>query len=393
MKTFLAAAAVLAFGGISNLFGQAAAAQVRDRNPFGEDDITFQEVDLIPRTWVAVILPFDSDGDGIPNLNEIMSVCLNAYDPDTDDDGIPDGVETSGIINGFDFNAEGANPCRRDIFVELDAEQRTVGMVVEDAQFGQALQQALIDFYAWLPIANPDGSTGITLHLYPSDVLAANFDCATQDSPFSYPSDYFHKAELCLNSGGGVSGNGAYPGQRFRINGPAVNGNPADDSTEGAQYSWYWLFLHELGHNLHLLHGGNVNANWKPHYPSLMNYLYDQSINGSVQTLAGAGVSYSTGALAAFPLDECALTERGAFPGLTVADVAFMTFPPASFGVINGSAVNGPRVDWSGSGAIDFGAIAFDVTGDGVVSCTQMFDVDDLAIIASDMGLGLPGRP
>ena len=393
MKTFLAAAAVLVFGGIFTLFGQVAAAQVRDRNPLLEDDITFQEIDLIPRTWVAVKLPFDSDGDGILNLIELFSPCLNAFDPDTDDDGLPDGVESSGIINGFDFNLEGADPCHRDIFVELDAEQRTVGMVLQDAQFGAVLQQALVDFYAALPIANPDGATGITLHLYPSDVLAANFDCANQDSPFSYPSDYFHKAELCLNNGGGVSGNGAYPGQRFRIIGPAVNGNPADDWTEGAQYSWYWLFLHELGHNLHLLHGGNVNTNWKPHYPSLMNYLYDQSLNGSVQTLAGAGVSYSTGALAAFPLDECVLTERGSFPGLTVAAVSFMTFPPASFGVINGSPVNGPRVDWNGSSAIDFGAMAWDVTGDGATSCTQIFDVNDLAIIATDMGLGLPGRP
>ena len=136
MKTFLAAAAVLVFGGIFNLFGAAAAAQVRDRNPFNEDDITFQDLDLIPRTWVAVIVPFDSDGDGILNVFEILSGCLNASDPDTDDDGIPDGVETSGIINGFDFNLEGANPCRRDIFVELDAEQRTVGMVLQDAQFG-----------------------------------------------------------------------------------------------------------------------------------------------------------------------------------------------------------------------------------------------------------------
>jgi len=381
--------------GVFERFDQTAAAQGRpgrDTDPYRPDDVTI-ETFPVPHGWVAHTLPSDSDGDGIPNIIEVFSPCLNANDPDTDHDGIPDGIEVSGNINGFDFNAEGANACRRDIFVELDAEQRTVGMVVQDAQFGATLQQALVDFYAGLPIANPDGSTGITLHLYPSDVLPANFDAATQDSPFSYPSDYFHKAELTLNNGGGVHGNGASPGQRFRITGPPVNGNTADDSTEAAQYSWYWLFLHELGHNLHLLHGGNVNTNWKPHYPSLMNYLYDESLNGSPHTLAGAGINYSTGALAAFPLNECALTERGSFPGLTTADLSFMTFAPAGFGVLNGSAINGPRVDWNGSGAVDPGVIGYDVTGDGTTSCIAISDVDDMAIIASDMGLGLPGRP
>jgi hypothetical protein len=315
------------FGGISAPFDHTASAQghSRDTDPFRPDDVTIETLP-IPHNWVAQPFPWDGDGDGIPTLREMVSVCLNPSDPDTDDDGIPDGIEVSGIINGFDFQAEGANPCRRDIFVELDAEQRPVGMIVQDAQFGTVLQQALIDFYAALPIANPDGSTGITLHLYPSDVLAANFDCANQDSPFSYPSDYFHKAELCLNNGGGISGHGALPGQRFRIAGPAVNATANDDATEGAQYSWYWLFLHELGHNLNLAHGGNVNTNRKPNYPSLMNYLYDESLNGRPHTLTGAGVTYSTGGLAAFPLNECSLTERGSFPGLTVANLAFMSF-------------------------------------------------------------------
>jgi hypothetical protein len=61
--------------------------------------------------------------------------------------------------------------------------------------------------------------------------------------------------------------------------------------------------------------------------------------------------------------------------------------------VINGSLVNGPRVDWNRNGVIDLGVIGTDITGDLMTSCTDLFDVDDMAIIASDMGLGLPGRP
>jgi hypothetical protein len=93
------------------------------------------------------------------------------------------------------------------------------------------------------------------------------------------------------------------------------------------------------------------------------------------------------------PVNECSLTERGSFPGLTVADLAFISFVPASFGVINGSPVNGPRVDWNKTGGIDLGVIGADITSDATISCTDLFDVDDMAIIASDMGLGLPGRP
>jgi hypothetical protein len=33
-------------------------------------------------------------------------------------------------------------------------------------------------------------------------------------------------------------------------------------------------FLHELGHNMNLLHGGNDGVNWKPNHLSVMNYAY-----------------------------------------------------------------------------------------------------------------------
>lgn len=37
-------------------------------------------------------------------------------------------------------------------------------------------------------------------------------------------------------------------------------------------------FMHELGHNLGLLHGGENNVNWKPNYISIMNFAYQ--LNG-----------------------------------------------------------------------------------------------------------------
>ncbi|MBK7585771.1 MAG: hypothetical protein IPI67_36990 [Myxococcales bacterium] len=40
---------------------------------------------------------------------------------------------------------------------------------------------------------------------------------------------------------------------------------------------WYFdepagSFMHELGHTLHLEHGGADSLNYKPNYPSVMNY-------------------------------------------------------------------------------------------------------------------------
>ena len=34
------------------------------------------------------------------------------------------------------------------------------------------------------------------------------------------------------------------------------------------------ILMHEIGHCLHLHHGGNVDTNYKPNYISVMNYLF-----------------------------------------------------------------------------------------------------------------------
>jgi hypothetical protein len=48
--------------------------------------------------------------------------------------------------------------------------------------------------------------------------------------------------------------------------------------------------MHELGHNLGLDHGGNKNVNFKPNYPSVMNYLFQFTQNVPTRPL-----DYSTG--------------------------------------------------------------------------------------------------
>ncbi|MDB4442343.1 hypothetical protein N9219_02870 [bacterium] len=85
------------------------------------------------------LMPFDTDGDGIPDVIETASVCLNANNADTDDDCIPDGVEDANHDGSLDFNE--TDPC--DIDTDNDG-----------IQDGTELGYTLSD-------ANPDTNTGI----------------------------------------------------------------------------------------------------------------------------------------------------------------------------------------------------------------------------------------
>ncbi|HET6446481.1 MAG TPA: hypothetical protein VFI27_18075, partial [candidate division Zixibacteria bacterium] len=50
--------------------------------------------------------------------------------------------------------------------------------------------------------------------------------------------------------------------------------------------------MHELGHNLNLLHGGDDNINFKPNYLSIMNYSFQ--MDGVIRDDIGGNMDYST---------------------------------------------------------------------------------------------------
>ncbi len=92
---------------------------------------------------------------------------------DTDGDGLMDHWETNGIdMDGdaspeLDLHRMGADPLHRDIFLEIDwLRDRTSGGYTDwTNQFPPGTASELARMFAQSPVENPDGTTGITLHL------------------------------------------------------------------------------------------------------------------------------------------------------------------------------------------------------------------------------------
>jgi len=287
----------------------------------------------------------DTDGDRIPDDFESgdccrpCTLCYTGTDPNnppTDGDGISDGDEVYGTINGLDLPALGANPCHKDLFLECDWVTNDAGS--PDRNKPHANQVArLVNAFANANVNNPDHETGIRLHFdygqspylggnyagvdaivdmtgnLEGDFLAlksANFDGVRRNGYFYY---VISCDQLSVDGIPMVySGMGECPGDDFIVAmGRAATGD--DDQIGNA-------FMHELGHNLSLRHGGDEQRNYKPNYNSVMNYRFTFSgVDAADCDSAGNGVlNYSRGTR--IPLDENALQEAQGVCGATAID-------------------------------------------------------------------------
>ena len=260
----------------------------------------------------------DTDGDGLPDVDEE----LLGTDPDhwdTDRDGLPDVWEVFGD-GTVDFPALGCDPLRKDVLVELDYQEYERDGVVYSAAFSDAVVEALEAAFDEMPIETPlpDGSSswGIALHIVHDSQLDEDFRCYLGSGTKGHHSpanpDYaltFHKATVCIAEAGSSRGNSPIKGRNMKIRVPPVDDDSTNDWDEQAQFERYRLFLHEIGHSFGLKHGGKVDANDKPNYPSLMNYTYHKRFAGSERTLAGTGIHFSEGLMP--DLDEKAWLSGG----------------------------------------------------------------------------------
>jgi WD40-like Beta Propeller Repeat len=259
--------------------------------------------------------------------------------PDSDGDGLPDGWETTGVdtpAGHLDLPAMGADPHHKDVFVELDSmagDQISVGAV-------DAVQRAFAD----APVSNPDGTTGIDLHVDDGPGSTMNPLTGATWGPLSEQDTIPHESLLGASVGDDYDWS-AFDALRAldfsAVRAPAfhyaISAHQFDaekhsglsrdigasdfivalgpicdpvtvDCTQAAQAG---TFMHELGHNLGLLHGGGDGLNYKPNYLSIMNYAFQ--FTGLPFADGTKKLDYSRSALPT--LDERQLNEGAGFGG------------------------------------------------------------------------------
>lgn len=178
---------------------------------------------------------------------------------DTDKDGIPDWYEEQEMAQW------GADPNHRDIFVEMDR--------MEDSDWPvSSVKQELIETFEDSPIENPDGTTGVRLHLIDNDVLPQvdEFDSSMLTEYIENYKDHgkgFYYSLLLGDSVGygatavvGAQGFYFYPSAGLSKNYSRISS----------------IFMHELGHCLGLLsstfEGIDSHKYSFSQYRSVMNY-------------------------------------------------------------------------------------------------------------------------
>ena len=204
---------------------------------------------------------------------------------DSDGDGLPDEWERHGYTEGgvfVDLPGMGANPYHKDLFVWMDYMVRPGGTSL-------APSQAVIDnikaVFANAPVANPDGTTGITIHplLKYQVPFAETLGSATDENQvwidfdalkgLHFPAAYAKSFRYMIwaNSYDASSSSGLARGI------PATNFLVTLGLWEpvgGTDWAKLGTFIHEFGHCLGLTHGGSDHDNYKPNYLSVMNYFF-----------------------------------------------------------------------------------------------------------------------
>ncbi len=319
----------------------------------------------------------------IDNFRWLTIDCEPGANVDSDGDALLDDWEENGIdydgdgIIDLDLPAMGADKNHKDIFVEIDY-MVDGGVGGHSHKPPAAVLDIIIDTFANAPVSNPDGVDGITIHidagstsimnpdtgdtwgtLSDSDALAhvgglgtfgasgydwSDFDAIKEDKFSILRGDVFH---YCIFA----HGIGALASQ---TSSGISRGLPASDlivslgrwsSNPGTVNQQAGTFIHELGHNLGLKHGGNNHENWKPNYLSVMNYMFQT--NGL--RIGGNDGNFDYSRFALPDLDENDLDENAGISGVAEAVDYGTKFWDAvgTFSVINDVNV---AIDWNGDG-------------------------------------------
>lgn len=245
---------------------------------------------------------------------------------DLDGDGLLNGWEQF----GYDFDNDsridldlpslGANAQHKDVFVEID--------FMEHHEPNRTALDHVIGNFSSAPVNNPDGIAGINFHIE-TDEEIPHEDWTDTFELVSIKRDHFGTEEQrsdpnandILNAKKAIYHYGLFahdqrqfPGSSGRSNGiPGMEfmvtlGAPGWKQDKNGHNVGNYIqqeatLMHEIGHNFNLEHAGdNWRPEYKPNYPSVMNYLYQLA-----DLVPDRPLDYSR--CESFPLNEQSLVE------------------------------------------------------------------------------------
>jgi len=249
---------------------------------------------------------------------ELQTVHANCRADSSAVDGIPDDWKLNGF-RGLDLKALGCKPGQVDI-IAFVARYSTV-----DEQRVKDQLDRVVKYYANLPTKDPDGTTGWHLHLIYQDPIPPD----DQKNPWWVNRDKYLPAK--------------YRGLAHWMQVTPGGGGQADQLGDGGtcgQNALWQVFTHEFGHQLGMDHNGFWGPAFCPIYPSLMNYAYSYSLDGSPDK-----VGYSTGKFDRLVLREDDLDEVLPYP---IKEVEFLSQGPYHYRL----QADGDKtlIDWNWNG-------------------------------------------
>ncbi len=389
----------------------------------------------------------DTDGDGLADAEEAI-IGTSPTQSDTDGDGLLDGWEVYGFSRAGYFeplHEYGADPLRKDVFVEIDWMETSRGSVIENAGIAY---RAAVD----ISRVFERSGTGIRIHFdlgpdiaqwVPPEQLAADLDfgfAGAADPAKTIPyRDAFPARPGCRGPGGGLSLYEVYNHPRYfrpsrrnlfyyvviaeqaePLADLALDDRPnalvdsfADetarrdglrgsgvysavvyrrpvgaDRADVVRYRYSSTVMHELGHAFGLGHGGALpNGRWdqtndKVNYVSVMNYRYVFWGVDIVDSIRRMDFSHGR---FDYPLREYELHEHlgmGALPNAHIRENLLVSHLENSPFQTN--------LDWNRDGKLS-GRVRRDLNGNGVIDDAVFTDHDDWGKFQRDGfdGIGL----
>jgi hypothetical protein len=124
-------------------------------------------------------------------------------------------------------------------------------------------------------------------------------------------------------------------------------------------------FIHELGHNLGLMHGGNDHIGYKPNHVSVMNYSFQMSgIKFATEESNSGTFNYQSDSLPS--LNEAMLNEEVGLNADKIFEGYLTTFRSIGGAVVQGNVYG--KMDWNTNGAIESILSSIDLNGDGEIN-------------------------